>query len=105
MQPIDGPAQRGAVDGAQGRRDGTVGTDVHARRTDEFGDVVRQQQLRGRHLAEAEVDDPHGPVVAEEHVRQTEVAVGDAMAAQVGDRLPDRVEHVVGDVIRIELVE
>ncbi len=105
LQPIDGPVQRRPVDGLQRRRDGTFGADVHARRTEEFGDVVGQQQLRRRHLAEAEVDDPHRPVIAEEHVREAEVAVGDAVAAQIGDRLPDRVEHVVGDIVRIELVE
>ena len=105
LEPGDGTGQRVVIDGRQGRHDRTFGADVDARRADELGDVVGEQQLGGGHLAEPEVDDPHRAVGAEEHVREAQVTMGDPVAAQVGDCLPDGEEDLVGDVVRVELIE
>ena len=44
-------------------------------------------------------------MVVEEDVRQPEVAVGDPVPPQLTDEAPDRGEHVIGHVARIDPVE
>ncbi len=105
LQPFDGPRHGLAIDARQRRRDRPLRAHVGARRAHEFDHIVRQQEVGGGHLAEAEVDDPHLAVVGDEHVGEPQVAVRDAVASEVGDRRPDRCEHLIGDLLRVELVE
>jgi hypothetical protein len=78
--------------------DGAVGPDVRARGCDQFGDVGGQQEVGGRDLAEAEVDDPCLPGVVEEEVGEAEIAVGDPVPPELADEVPHCGEHRVGHV-------
>jgi len=49
--------------------------------------------------------DPNLTIVGQEDVRQTQVAVGEAMGAQHGQLVPGRSEHVVGHLVGGELIE
>ena len=88
-----------------GMGDGALRADVQAGRGEQLGDVGGQQQIGGDHLAEPEVDEPHLTTVVEEDVRQPEVAMGEPVPPQLTDEAPDRGEHVIGHLARIDPVE
>ena len=72
---------------------------------DQLGEVVAEQQVGRGQLAEAEVDQPDAPVGGQEDVGQPEVAVGDAVAAQLRDPGPDVDEDGVGELVGLHAVE
>ena len=74
-------------------------------RGEQLGDVGVEHLVGGGDLGEAEVDEPGPPVGGEQHVGEAQVAVGDAMRAQLRDALPDLRQHRVRDGLVCDAVE
>ena len=79
--------------------DAALRADHRRERSRQLGDVVGEEEIGSRALTEPEVDRPRDTVVREEDVRQAQVAVRDPVRAHQLDLAPDRVEHVVGELV------